>query len=97
MVQAQAPDTARGDREGLLEHLKAVTGLDAPTLEKILLEILSWHEEDLRAWLQRRHRELRHAGWKNREIYPQLQEEARRTLVRPRPLSLRQIRRALYG
>ena len=97
MSQTQATGPAPADGENLLEHLRAVTGLDAATLEKILLEIQSWHEEDLRAWLQRRHRELRHAGWKNREIYPRLQEESRRTLVRPEPLSLRQIRRALYG
>jgi hypothetical protein len=97
MSQARATAQAPADREDLLEHLGAVTGLDAATLEKILLEIRSWHEEDLRSWLQRRQRELRHAGWKNRDIYPRLQEESRRTLVRPDPLSLRQIRRALYG
>lgn len=97
MRQMQAATPAPPERAGLLEHLEAVTGLDAATLEKILLEIQSWHEEDLSAWLQRRHRELRQAGWKNREIYPRLQQEARRTLVRPGPLSLRQVRRVLYG
>jgi hypothetical protein len=84
-------------REDLLEHLRSVTGLDAGAVEKILLEIIHWHDEDLGAWLQRRHGELRHAGLKNPEIYPRLRDEAQGILVRPGPLSLRQIRRALYG
>jgi hypothetical protein len=84
-------------REELLEHLSAVTGLDAGTLEKIAEEIHVWFDEDLHAWLQRRHRELQHQGVKNREIYPRLREEAQTVLVRPGALSLRQIRRALYG
>ncbi len=84
-------------REDLLLHLSAVTGLDAGTLQKIVQEIHHWFEEDREAWLRRRHRELQHQGLKNREIYPRLLEEARATLVRPGPLSLRQIRRVLYG
>jgi hypothetical protein len=84
-------------REELLEHLGAITGLDAGTLEKIVQEIHLWFEEDLHLWLERRHRELQHQGLKNREIYPRLLEEARSVLVRPGSLSLRQIRRALYG
>jgi hypothetical protein len=83
--------------EDLIGHLQAITGLDAAALEKILEEIDHWYVEDLSAWLQRRHRELQHQGLKNREIYPRLQEEARRVLVRPGSLSQRQIRRALYG
>jgi hypothetical protein len=83
--------------EDLLKHLAAVTGLDPGTLGKILEEIHHWYDEDLRGWLVRRHRELQGQGLKNREIYPRLQDEAGRALLRPGPLSQRQIRRALYG
>ena len=86
----------RGE-EDLLQHLRLVTGLDAVLLEKIVGEIEAWFDEDLPAWVRRRHRELHRAGLRNREIYPRLEDEARGIRVRPGPLSERQIRRIIYG
>jgi hypothetical protein len=50
-----------------------------------------------REWIRRRHAELQRQGLRNAEIYGRIQEEARRILVQPRPLSERQIRRIIYG
>lgn len=86
----------RGEEE-LLQHLRLVTGLDQVVLEKIVGEIGAWFDEDLAAWVRRRHRELHRQGLRNREIYPRLKEDARGIRVRPGPLSERQIRRIVYG
>lgn len=83
--------------EELLAHLQIVTGLDRPRLEKIVGEVRAWYTGDLASWIRDRHRELQRAGLHNREIYPRIQQEAQRILVRPAPLSERQIRRIVYG
>lgn len=83
--------------DDLIRHLQGITGLQQALLEKILDEIRAWHDEELGAWVQRRHQELRQQGLRNREIYPRLRGEARRALVRPPDLSERQIRRLVYG
>jgi hypothetical protein len=85
-------------REGdLLHHLQGVTGLESRVLEKILAEIDAWFDEDLTHWTRRHHRELQRQGLHNRDIYPRLREAARTALVRPGPLTERQIRRLIYG
>jgi hypothetical protein len=83
--------------EDLLTHLRAVTGLDRPRAAKMLDEIRAWYSADLPTWVRRRHGELQRQGLRNREIFPRLQKEARGILVRPDPLSERQIRRIIYG
>ncbi len=83
--------------EDLLLHLQAVTGLAAPILAKILEEIRVWYAKDLSSWARGRHRELRRQGLRNRAIYPRLRQEAKEILIRPAPLTERQIRRIIYG
>jgi len=86
-----------GSEEDLIQHLRAVTGLEAELLAKILNEVKSWYSEDLTAWVLRRHEEMQHQGMRNREIYGRIRDEAARMLVRPAQLSERQIRRMIYG
>ena len=81
----------------LLLHLQAVSGQSKGVLSKVLAEIYAWHTRDHRTWIRERHRELQRQGLRNREIYPRLQAEARQVLVRPDPLTERQIRRIIYG
>lgn len=83
--------------EDLLDHLQVVTGLDRPLLAKVLDEVRTWFLLPLGEWVRKRHEELHRQGLQNREIYSRIQEEARRMLVRPQSLSLRQIRRIIYG
>jgi hypothetical protein len=85
------------DLDGLIQNLQSATGLDRGILHKILQEIWDWYDEDLPSWVLRRHRELQRQGVPNREIFHLLSQEARRVLIRPRPLSERQIRRIIYG
>ncbi len=81
----------------LLQHLKRTTGLTEAVLQKVLDEFQHWYAKDLPTWIRDRHRELQRQGLRNRDIYPRLREEAERTLIRPEPLSERQIRRMIYG
>jgi hypothetical protein len=81
----------------LIQHLQAVTGLEAGLLAKILAEVRAWHSRDLQSWVRDRHQELQRQGLSNREILPRLCTEAREVLVRPGRLSERQVRRMVYG
>jgi len=83
--------------EPLIQHLQAVTGLEADLLTKILAEVRAWHARDLQSWVRDRHQELQRQGLSNREIFPRLCAEAQETLVRPARLSERQVRRMVYG
>ncbi len=83
--------------DSLIRHLQDVTGLDAGLLAKILAEVRAWHSRDLQSWVRDRHQELQRQGLSNRQIFPRLCAEARETLVRPAPLSERQVRRMVYG
>ena len=81
----------------LIQHLQRVTGQDSGSLSKILEEVHAWYHCDLLTWIRDRHQELQRQGLNNREIYPRLQREAQEILVRPAPLTERQIRRTIYG
>lgn len=81
----------------LIHHLQQVTGQDAGSIVKILEEVHAWYHRDLPTWIRDRHQELQRQGLSNREIYPRLQAEIRTMLVRPAPLTERQIRRTIYG
>ena len=86
-----------GNEDDLILHLRALTGLEAQVIEKILNELKFWFAEDLKSWILRRHGELQRQGLRNREIYERIAEEGARILVRPPRLSERQIRRMIYG
>ncbi len=83
--------------EPLIGHLQALTGLEAELLAKIMAEVRAWHSRDLASWIRDRHAELQRQGLSNRDIFPRLRAEAHEVLVRPAPLTERQIRRMVYG
>ena len=83
--------------EELLSHLQAISGLDQARLAKLVDEVRAWYGQDLAGWVRQRHRELQQQGMRNREIYPRIRAETERILVRPSALSVRQIRRIIYG
>jgi hypothetical protein len=65
---------------------------------RLVLDVLSYYDESLPEFVQRRHRELQaRGGLKNEQIYRQIAVEvgARRFRV-PAP-SVRQLRRMIYG
>ncbi|MDA0164436.1 hypothetical protein OM076_29470 [Solirubrobacter ginsenosidimutans] len=85
------------DLEDLVGHLHRTAGLDPGTARRVVEEVLAWHREDLETFVRRRHRELQGEGVANPEAFERLAGELRRRRVLPPELSVRQIRRVIYG
>ncbi len=85
------------DLEGLLEHLQRTTAIGPGEARRVAEDVLAWFSEDAEAFVRRRHRELRGQGAVNPEAFEQIALElSTRRVAAPR-LSLRQIRRVIYG
>ena len=85
------------DLDDLVAHVHRTADLDLGTARRVVEEVLAWHEEDLETFVRRRHRELQRAGVANPDAFERLAGELRRRCVRPPELSVRQIRRVIYG
>ncbi|TNM38272.1 hypothetical protein FHP29_13375 [Nocardioides albidus] len=81
----------------LLRHVQDSTGLGAAEAERLVQDILAFHDETIEVWVRRRHAELRLHGAKNEAIFARLREELRTTVVAAPDLSERQLRRMIYG
>ena len=87
----------RADDDDLVRHLYRTADLDPGTARRVIEEVLAWHGEDLETFVRRRHRELQAEGVANPEAFERLAAELRRRRVRAPELSVRQIRRVIYG
>jgi hypothetical protein len=85
------------DLDDLVAHLHLTADLDLGTARRVVEEVLAWHGEDLETFVRRRHRELQRDGVANPEAFERLAGELRRRRVRAPELSVRQIRRVIYG
>ncbi len=63
----------------------------------MVLDVLAYFDESPEEFVRRRHRELRAAGLTNEVIFERIAQELPRRAVAPPPLSLRQLRRIVYG
>ncbi len=66
-------------------------------LEHFLEDLWAFTEETAEDFVRRRHGELQRGGLRNEAIYRRLAEEASSGRFRSPPLSLRQVRRIIYG
>ena len=81
-----------------IQHLAATTGLPENTCRRLVLDILAEYEESLEDFVQRRHHELKATtDLKNEQIYTQIHAEIPLRRFAAAPLTLRQIRRLIYG
>jgi len=81
-----------------IQHLAATTGLPASTCKRLVLDILAEYDESLEGYVQRRHHEIKAAtDLKNEQIYAQILAEIPQRRFTPTPLTLRQVRRLIYG
>ncbi len=85
------------DLDDLVAHLHRTADLDEGTARRVVEEVLAWHAEDLETFVRRRHRELQGEGVANADAFERLAGEVRRRRVRAPELSVRQIRRVIYG
>ena len=81
----------------LLSHVMASTGLSAEAAERLVEDVLAFHDESVAQYVRRRHAELKTYGARNPEIFARLREELRGRVVAAPDLTERQIRRLIYG
>ncbi|SFK75468.1 hypothetical protein SAMN05192584_108239 [Streptomyces pini] len=64
---------------------------------RVVLDVLAYFDETVEEFVRRRHRELRSRGMANQEIFERITAELPHRAVAPPGLSLRQLRRIVYG
>lgn len=94
-VTDSAP-TSRIDQE-LIDHLCRSSQLTAAQAEHLVAEVLSYFSQTPEEFLRARHQELQARGFGNSTIYSTLQHELNARRFSAKPLTTRQIRRAIYG
>lgn len=86
-------DTSRA----LAERLSTAYGLEPFLAERLVEEVLHAYGDTLEEWVRSTHIRLQRRGLRNEDIYLAIQEELpRRRFVSPQ-VSVRQIRRMIYG
>lgn len=89
--------TGQQELEGLLEHLERTTAIGPGQARRVVEDVLAWFSEDTEAFVRRRHRELRAEGTANPEAFERIAQELTTRRVAAPALSVRQIRRVIYG
>jgi hypothetical protein len=93
---------ARVSRPGLVdsdlvEHLVRTSPLNPGEAARVVAEVLGYFSEPAEGFVRRRHRELRAQGLRNEQAFARIAAELPLRRVAPPRLSLRQIRRIVYG
>ena len=89
--------TAQHDLDGLLAHLQRTTAIGPGEARRVVEDVLAWCSEGTEAFVRRRHRELRTEGTANPEAFAVIARELASRRVAAPDLSIRQIRRVIYG
>lgn len=92
-----AVQTGQHDLDGLLEHLQRTTAIGPGEARRVVEDVVAWFAEDTEAFVRRRHRELRSQGTANLAAFGLIADELTTRRVAAPALSLRQIRRLIYG
>lgn len=85
------------DLANLANHLSQTLALSRTTAERLIGDVLAHHDETVEQYVARRHGELVAAGFKNNKIFDILVEELPQRRFAASQLSVRQIRRLIYG
>ncbi|GAA4678622.1 hypothetical protein GCM10023347_36370 [Streptomyces chumphonensis] len=83
--------------DDLVDHLTRTTALPRGEAARVVLDVLAYFDETAEDYVRRRHRELQSAGLRNPAIFERIQAELPYRAVAPPELSLRQLRRIVYG
>lgn len=81
----------------LIDHLCRSSRLTEKEAQHVVNEVLAFFNESPEAFLRQRHQELQALGHSNTDIYTALQVELQARRFTCKPMSTRQIRRAIYG
>jgi hypothetical protein len=81
----------------LVERLKAIYGLEPAMAARLVEEFVLASADTVEEWVRSRHIRLQRTGLKNEAIYRRIAEELPFRRFAAPPLSVRQIRRLIYG
>jgi len=71
--------------------------IDESVLNHLMEDVGAYFALDVKEFIGRRHQELHREGMKNDQIYTKIQRELRERRFTGPEMSLRQIRRVIYG
>jgi hypothetical protein len=99
LLAGRAPSEPTTDHAhaDLLKHLSRSTGLPVGVTARVLDDVLAWFGETTEEFVRRRHRELQRRGLTNDAIFTRIAAELPHHRVVPGALSMRQLRRLVYG
>jgi hypothetical protein len=83
--------------EDLVAHLTRTTSLSPGEAARVIADVLGYFGETLEEFVRRRHAELRSRGLTNDEIFQRIAAELPGRRLAAPALSLRQLRRIVYG
>ncbi|MDK1473698.1 hypothetical protein QNO07_09725 [Streptomyces sp. 549] len=83
--------------DDLVDHLVRTTALQRGEAARVVLDVLAYFDETTEEFVRRRHRELQSGGLTNPAIFERITAELPHRAVAPPQLSLRQLRRIVYG
>ena len=81
----------------LVDHVVRTTHLPPGVARRVVDDVVAWFSETTEAVVRRRHRELQAAGLANPAIFDRITAELAARPVAAPPLTLRQLRRIVYG
>jgi len=83
--------------EELVTHLARTSALSASEAARVVAEVVGYFGESVEEFVRRRHRELKAGGLTNERAFALIAAELPARRVAPPQLSLRQLRRVVYG
>ncbi|MGN6598304.1 MAG: hypothetical protein ACTHMW_03325 [Actinomycetes bacterium] len=78
-------------------RIARTTGLPPNVAARVVQDVIAHFGETTQDYVRRRHRELLRKGFGNDEIFERLTDELRARPVAAPELSVRQLRRVVYG
>lgn len=81
----------------LVAHLLRTTDLTPGAAARVIAEVVSYFGDTTEVWVRRRHRELQRTGLTNDAIFERIAAELPHQRFRSADLSVRQLRRLVYG
>lgn len=78
-------------------YLLSAYPIDESLLDHLLEDLGDYFAHDVQSYISVRHQQLKDEGLKNNEIYGLLQKELNEKRFAVPEMSIRQIRRAIYG
>ncbi|MGV9451204.1 hypothetical protein [Streptomyces sp. NPDC003635] len=81
----------------LVDHLTRSTPLSRGEALRVIQDVLAYFDETTEEFVRRRHRELQAQGLVNTAIFDRIEADLQYRAVAPPELSLRQLRRIVYG